>query len=104
MTNTVCIARVRAAGLMLEKKQYDAALAQLDAAAQAKSAQAFVGLIADRRGDVLLAQGKNDEARKAFEAAYKAVDEKLEYRRLIDAKLTALGAAPAAAAASGAVK
>lgn len=100
------IARVRAAGLMLEKKEFDAALAQLDAAAQGKSAQAFEALIADRRGDVLMAQGKTDAARKAFEAAYKAMDEKLEYRRLIDAKLTALGAAPApvAAAASGAGK
>ena len=98
------IARVRAAGLLLDKKQYDTALAQVDAAAQNKGAQGFEALIADRRGDVLLAQGKNDEARKAFETAYKAMDEKLEYRRLIDAKLTALGAAPVQAAASGVAK
>jgi len=100
------IARLRAAGLLMEKKQYDAALAQLDVAAQGKAAQEFEALISDRRGDVLLAQGKKDEARKAFEAAYKAIDDKLEYRRLIDAKLTALGAAPAAAsaAASGAAQ
>src|SRR6187431_1154039 len=52
------VARLRAAGLLLDKKQYDAALAQLDAAAQGKGAQAFEGLVADRRGDVLLAQGK----------------------------------------------
>ena len=98
------IARVRAAGLLLDKKQYDAALAQVDAASQNKGAQAFEALIADRRGDVLLAQGKNDDARKAFETAYKAMDEKLEYRRLIDAKLTALGAAPVQTAASGVAK
>jgi hypothetical protein len=30
------------------------------------------------------------------------MDEKVEYRRLVDAKLTALGAAPSAAAASAA--
>jgi predicted negative regulator of RcsB-dependent stress response len=96
------IARLRAAGLMLEKKQHDAALAQLDAAAQGKNAKAFEALLADRRGDVLLAQGKKDEARKAFEAAYKAMDEKLDYRRLVDAKLTALGAAPAPAASGAA--
>ena len=96
------IARLRAVGLMLDKQQYDAALAQLDAAAQNKNVKAFEALLADRRGDVLLAQGKKDEARKAFETAYKAMDEKLEYRRLIDAKLTALGAAPVAA--SGAAK
>jgi predicted negative regulator of RcsB-dependent stress response len=94
------VARLRAAGLLLDKKQYDAALAQLDAVAQGKGAQPFEALVADRRGDVLLAQGKKDEARKAFEAAYKAMDEKLDYRRLIDAKLTALGAAPAASGAT----
>jgi predicted negative regulator of RcsB-dependent stress response len=101
------IARLRAAGLLIEKKQYDAALAQLDAAASGKNAKAFESLVADRRGDVLLAQSKKDEARKAFELAYKSMDEKVDYRRLIDAKLTALGAAPAAAAsaaASGAAK
>ena len=31
-----------------------------------------------------------------------AMDDKLDYRRLVEAKLTALGAAPAASAASGA--
>ena len=96
------IARLRAAGLMLEKKQHDAALAQLDAAAQGNNAKAFEALLADRRGDVLLAQGKKDEARKAFETAYKVMDEKLDYRRLVDAKLTALGAAPAPAASGAA--
>lgn len=104
------IARLRAAGLLLDKKQYEPALAQIDAAAQGKNAKAFEALVADRRGDVLLAQGKKDEARKAYEVAYRAMDEKLEYRRLLDAKLTALGAAPAAvpaaasAAASGAAQ
>jgi predicted negative regulator of RcsB-dependent stress response len=104
------IARLRAAGLLLDKKEYESALAQLDAAAQGKNAKAFEALVADRRGDVLLAQGKKDEARKAYEVAYRAMDEKLEYRRLVDAKLTALGAAPAAAptassaAASGAAQ
>ena len=101
------IARLRAAGLLLDKKQYDAALAQLDAAAQGKSASEFEALIADRRGDVLLAQGKPGDARKAFEAAYKALDAKLDYRQIVDAKLTALGAAPASvasAAASGAAQ
>jgi predicted negative regulator of RcsB-dependent stress response len=97
-----CLAHLRAAGLLMDKQQYDAALSQLDAAAQGKGAKEFEALVNDRRGDVLLAQGKKDEARKAFEAAYKALDEKLEYRYLVDAKLTALGAAPAAASASAA--
>ena len=96
------VARLRAAGLLMDKNQYDAALAQLDAAAQGKNAKEFEALIADRRGDVLMALGKPADARTSFEAAYKALDEKLEYRRLVDAKLTALGAAPAAASAAAA--
>lgn len=88
------VARLRLAGLLLQAKDYDAALKALDAA----KAPSFAALVADRRGDVLLAQGKADEARAAYQAAWKAMDEKVEYRRLIDAKLTALGAAPAAAA------
>jgi predicted negative regulator of RcsB-dependent stress response len=97
------VARLRAAGLMLDKKQYDDALKQLDAAQQGKPRE-FDALIADRRGDVLAAQGKKAEALAAYQAAYKALDAKAEYRTLLEAKLTALGAAPepAAAAASAA--
>jgi len=99
------VARLRLAGLLMQAKDYDAALKQLDAA----KAPTFEALVADRRGDVLLAQGKAAEARAAYQAAWKAMDDKLEYRRLVDAKLTALGAAPqaalaGAAAASGASK
>ena len=84
-----------------EAKQYDEALKMLD---EAKS-PTFEALVADRRGDLLLAQGKTDQARTAFQAAWAAMDEKLDYRRLIEAKLVSLAAAPAAsAAASGASK
>ena len=93
------IARLRLAGVLLDAKQYDEALKTLDAA----SAKEFAALVADRRGDVLLAQGKKDEARSAYQAAWKAMDDKLDYRRLVEAKLTAL-AAPPAVAASGAAK
>jgi predicted negative regulator of RcsB-dependent stress response len=92
------VARLRLAGLLLEAKQYDQALAQL---AEAK-APTFEALVADRRGDVLLAQGKRDEARAAFESAWAAMDDKLEYRRLIEAKLVSLGGQPKAAAAAAA--
>ena len=71
----------------------------------AARAKEFAALVADRRGDVLLAQGKKDDARTAYQAAYKAMDEKLDYRRLIEAKLTALAAPPAPAASTpGAAK
>ena len=82
------VAHLRLAGLLLQAKDYDAALKQLDAA----KAPTFQALVADRRGDVLLAQGKPAEAVAAYQAAWKAMDDKVEYRRLIDAKLTALGA------------
>ena len=94
------VARLRLAGLLLQAKDYDGALKQLDEA----KAPSFQALVADRRGDVLLAQGKSAEARSAYEAAWKAMDAKVEYRRLIDAKLTALGAPPAAASAAEAGK
>jgi predicted negative regulator of RcsB-dependent stress response len=88
------IARLRLAGVLLDEKKYDEALKQLDAA----KGKEFEALVADRRGDVLLAQGKNDEAKAAYAAAWKAMDPSVEYRRLIDAKLTALGAPPVPAA------
>jgi len=95
------VARLRLAGLLIDTKEYDAALKALDAA----TAKEFAGLVADRRGDVLLAQGKKDEARAAYQAAHKAMDERTDYRRLVEAKLTALSAPPApAVAASGAAK
>ena len=90
------VARLRAAGLLLDQKKHDEALKQLDAAQQAKPRE-FDALIADRRGDIFAAQGKRAEAIAAYQAAHKAMDAKVEYRSLLDAKLTALGAAPVAA-------
>ena len=92
------VARLRLAGLLLEAKQYDAALQQLD---EARS-EGFEALVADRRGDVLLAQGKKDEARAAYQRAWAAMDERLDYRRLVEAKLVSLGVAPSAASSASA--
>jgi predicted negative regulator of RcsB-dependent stress response len=83
-------AQLRLAGIALDEKKFDDALKALDAV----KAPTFDALVADRRGDVLLAQGKRAEALAAYQAAYKGMDEKVEYRRLIEAKLTSLGAAP----------
>jgi predicted negative regulator of RcsB-dependent stress response len=84
------LARTRLAGVLLDQKKYDEALKQLDTAPPKE----FEALVADRRGDVLLAQGKKDEAKAAYQKAYDAMDPAVDYRRLIEAKLTALGAAP----------
>jgi len=94
------VAYLRLAGLALQAKDYDGALKQLDAA----KAPTFTALVADRRGDVLLAQGKAAEAKAAYQAAWQAMDDKVEYRRLIEAKLTALGAPPTPAKAPEAGK
>ncbi|HET7794893.1 MAG TPA: tetratricopeptide repeat protein [Rhizobacter sp.] len=88
------VARLRLAGLLLDEKKFDEALKQLDGA----TSKEFAALVADRRGDVLLAQGKKDEAKAAFEQAWKAMDESLEYRRMVESKLMVLGAAPGAEA------
>ncbi len=99
------VARLRLAGLLLDDKKYDDALKQLDGA----SAKEFAALVSDRRGDVLMAQGKKDDAKAAYEQAFKGMDESLEYRRMVESKLMALGAAPGvepakAAASAGAGK
>jgi len=90
------VARLRLAGVLLDAKKYDEALAQLEPSRLG----AFGALGADRRGDVLLAQGRSEDARAAYQAAWKEMPESLDYRRLVEAKLTALGASPAASGAA----
>lgn len=96
------LAHLRMAALLLDKKAYDDALKQVDAVKTAE----FVALADDRRGDILLAQGKRDDAVKALQAAWKGMSEQTDYRRIVESKLTSLGAAPeaASAAASGAAQ
>ena len=65
----------------------DEALKVLDA----KMPPALAPLAADRRGDVLLAQGQRDAAKAAYQAAYRDMVADAGYRRLIEAKLAALG-------------
>jgi predicted negative regulator of RcsB-dependent stress response len=86
------VARLRLAGLQLEAKQYDAALKLVSDGIP----EAFAPLAADRRGDILLAQGKKAEAIGAYEQAWKGFDKGTDYRRLVEAKLISLGAAPQA--------
>jgi predicted negative regulator of RcsB-dependent stress response len=89
------VARLRAAGILIEQKKADEALKQLDGA----SAAGFEALVLDRRGDALAALGKADEAKAAWTQAHQKMESTVEYRRLIEAKLTAVGAAPAEVAA-----
>jgi predicted negative regulator of RcsB-dependent stress response len=84
------LARLRLAGVLLDEKKFDEALKALPT----DPPPSFAGLAADRRGDILTAQGKAEEARAAYQAAFDAMEPTLDYRRLVEAKLTALGAAP----------
>lgn len=90
------VARLRLASVELEAGQPDAALKVLQASAPA----AFEPLLADRRGDVFMAQGKAEEAKAQYQAAWKALEPRSEARRLIGIKLAALGVAVEAEARS----
>ncbi|MET0520163.1 MAG: tetratricopeptide repeat protein [Burkholderiaceae bacterium] len=83
------LARLRLAGLQIDAKQYDEAGKSLDAV---KSPD-YAALVADRRGDLLLLQGKAEPARAEYRKALAAIDKTLDYRQLIEAKLASLGVA-----------
>jgi predicted negative regulator of RcsB-dependent stress response len=80
------IARVRLAGILLDEKKYDEALKVLPADPQPAQAVA----VADRRGDVLAAQGKVAEARTAYGEALAKAEAQHPLRQLIQLKLDAL--------------
>lgn len=88
------IARLRLAGLELEAKKLDQALKTLDFKANAE----FAPLQADRRGDVLQAQGRSEAALAEYRKAWDGLSALPEYRRIVQAKLNALGFDPQTAA------
>lgn len=83
----VPLGKLRLAGVLLEQKQYDQALAQVGDAPPA-----FAGLYADRRGDVFLAQGKQAEAKAAWETAVKELGAD-PVAQIVQLKIDALGGA-----------
>ena len=100
-TEYQAVARLRLAALLLNARKVDDAAREL----AGDFPPAFVALAADRRGDVLQAQGKTAEAVAAYQQAYKGLTAQStpsDYRQVVEAKLMALGAAPAANAASAA--
>jgi predicted negative regulator of RcsB-dependent stress response len=88
------VAKLRLAGLLIEKKSYEEALNILSG----NFPKNFAGLAADRRGDVLALQEKKTDARAEYEKAYLAFDDQADYRRLVEVKLNALGGAVSTAA------
>lgn len=90
------IARMRLAALHLDAKAYDEALKQLGG----EFTPAMMGLAADLRGDVLQAKGQNAEAIVAYQQAWQKLADTPDYRRLVQAKLNALGIDPDSATVS----
>lgn len=81
------IARLRLAGVLLDMKKHDEALKVLDQ----KTSEAFAGLYADLKGDILSAQGKPAEAIAAYRTAMDKLDATTAQRQIVEIKLDALG-------------
>ncbi|MCZ7558885.1 MAG: tetratricopeptide repeat protein [Burkholderiaceae bacterium] len=80
-------ARLRLAALLIDEKAYDEAGKLLAVDAPGK----FAGEYADRRGDLLVTQGRPDEARAAYRKALEALGPDSPMRRPVQLKLDALG-------------
>ena len=88
------LARLRLATVMFDDKAYDEALAQL----QAPTDDSLKARFADLKGDILLAQGKREEARAAYKSVVSALEtatksESAALREIAQAKLDAVGGA-----------
>jgi predicted negative regulator of RcsB-dependent stress response len=84
---TTQLARLRLAGLKFENKDPAGALALLESPFD----PAFAGLAAQLKGDVLVAQGKNEEARASYKLALEKLGEKSSLKPLVEMRLDALG-------------
>lgn len=81
------VARMRLAAVLLEQKKYEDALKVLDG----NKDPAFVALAADQRGDIMLAQGRLDEARAAYKLAIEKSEPRNPVKNIAQTKLNALG-------------
>lgn len=87
------IAKIRLAGILLDEKAFDDGLKLLSG----DFPEQFAGTVADRKGDILAAQNKNEEARAAYQLALDKTDRRNPGRQLIQLKLDALSSTKAAA-------
>ena len=86
------IARLRLANMFLDAKDYAQSLVLLDGVKD----EAFAALVADRKGDIFAVQDKRSEAKAAYLQAYQKLEERSQYRRVVQVKLNALGVDPEA--------
>jgi predicted negative regulator of RcsB-dependent stress response len=84
------LARLRLSALLIQDKAFDEAAKQVSAKAPAS----FEPLFADRLGDIAMLQGQTDKALEQYQKAWKNLDARSDYRRLVAVKLAALGFDP----------
>jgi predicted negative regulator of RcsB-dependent stress response len=83
------VARLRLAAVALDEKKYDEALKILDG----NKDEAFAAAVADLRGDIMLAQGRLDEARANYKVAVDKSSPRNPVKGIAETKLSALGGA-----------
>lgn len=81
------LARLRLASIRLENKDLDGALELL----QQPHDEAYAGLYANLKGDVLVEQGKTAQARAAYQEALSKLSDESALKPLVEIKLDALG-------------
>ncbi|PKO91545.1 MAG: hypothetical protein CVU15_07910 [Betaproteobacteria bacterium HGW-Betaproteobacteria-1] len=81
------LAQLQLAGILFEQQDYEGALKLLNE----KHESSFDGLFSDLKGDVLVAQGKPEEAKAAYQAAISSFEFGSRYARYTQHKLEALG-------------
>ena len=82
------VARVRLSGILLDEKQYDDALKLV----VGNDTGHYAAPLADRRGDILVAQGKHDDAKAAYKLALEKYGASSPMKRLVQIKLDGLDA------------
>ena len=81
------IAKLRLAGVLLDEKAYDEGMKLLGT----EFLPQFSASVADRKGDILVAQNKLAEARTAYIAALAAMGKNNPGRKLVEVKLESIG-------------
>lgn len=85
------MARVRLAGIYLEEKAYDEGMKIMSG----NFPEPFVSLAEDRKGDLLVAQDRFEEARKAYQTALDKASPDDPGKQLIELKLEEIGGSSA---------
>lgn len=83
------LARLRLAGVLLDEKAHEEALKLVSV----PDAGAYAGAFADRRGDILVDQGKPEQARAAYKEALDKLQANSPLKQVVQIKLDALGGA-----------